>query len=122
VIVRLRLQRVPEEHQQVDLAVRDPGADLLVAAQRAAAEAGDGQAEILVEQAPGGAGGVQAVPGEDAAVEAGPLLEVLFPAVVCDKRDFPLPGLCLDGLIGGHPSSMRSRCCRDGTAALSRCV
>src|SRR5262249_52754857 len=84
VIVRLRLQRVPEEHQQVDLAVRDPGADLLVAAQPAAAEADDGQAEILVEQAPGGTGGVQAVPGEDAAGEAGPLPEGLFPAAVCD--------------------------------------
>jgi hypothetical protein len=61
VIVRLRLQRIPEKHQQIDLAIGDPGADLLVAAEQAAAEAGDGQAGFLVKQAPGGTGGVQAM-------------------------------------------------------------
>jgi len=54
--VRLGLQRVPEEDQQVDVAVRDPGADLLVAAQRAAEEAGDRQAELVAEQSARGRG------------------------------------------------------------------
>lgn len=33
---RLRLKRVPEEHQQIDLALSDAGTDLLVAAERPA--------------------------------------------------------------------------------------
>jgi len=35
------LERIPEEHQQVDLALGDAGADLLVATVGAAPEAGD---------------------------------------------------------------------------------
>jgi len=33
-VMRLRLQRIPQEHQQVDLALGNAGADLLVAAVR----------------------------------------------------------------------------------------
>jgi hypothetical protein len=40
-VMRMWLQRIPEEHQQIDLALRDPGADLLVTTVRAAPEAGD---------------------------------------------------------------------------------
>jgi hypothetical protein len=36
--MRMRLQRIPQEHQQVDLALGDTGTDLLVTAVRAAPE------------------------------------------------------------------------------------
>src|SRR5207248_2068239 len=72
-IVRVRLQRVPEEHQQVDPALRDPGADLLVTAVRAAAEAGDRQAEPVLQQAARGGGGEQLVAGQQVQVVPGPL-------------------------------------------------
>ena len=48
--MRLRLQRIPEEDEQVNLAVSDPGADLLVAAERPTLEAGHAQAELIAEQ------------------------------------------------------------------------
>ena len=119
-IVRLRLKRIPEENQQVDLAIGDPGADLLVAAEGPAAETGDGQVEFFVKQPPGGTGGIQAVPGQDRAVESGPFGEVLFSAVVRDERDSPPSRPC--GLIADHSSSVDDGCCRDGTGVLSRCV
>jgi hypothetical protein len=46
------LQRIPEEHEQIDLAFGDAGADLLVAAERAAAEAGDREPELLCTSRP----------------------------------------------------------------------
>jgi hypothetical protein len=39
--MRLRLQRIPEEHQHVDQTLGDLRADLLIAADRSAEEAGD---------------------------------------------------------------------------------
>ena len=55
-VMRLRLQRIPEEDEQVNLPVSDPGADLLVAAEWPALEAGHAQAELIAEQPAGGAG------------------------------------------------------------------
>jgi len=52
--MRMWLQRIPEEHQQIDLALSDAGADLLVTAVRAAPEAGDRQPEILLQEVTGG--------------------------------------------------------------------
>ena len=49
-VVRLRLQRIPEEDEDVELALRDERADLLVAAERAALEPGDGQVELALEE------------------------------------------------------------------------
>jgi len=48
----LRLQRIPEEDEQVDLAFSDARADLLIAAERPAAEAGDRQAELSAAGGP----------------------------------------------------------------------
>jgi len=53
-VMRMWLQRIPEEHQQIDLALGDAGADLLVTAVRAAPEAGDRQPEILLQEVTGG--------------------------------------------------------------------
>ena len=52
-VMRMRLQRIPQEHQQIDLALGDAGADLLVAAAGAAPEAGDRQPELLLQEAAG---------------------------------------------------------------------
>ncbi len=86
-VVRLRLERVPEEDQDVDLALRDLGADLLVAAERAALQAGDRQPELVAEQRAGGAGGAEVVLGQQRAVEPGPLREVRLLVVVRDQGD-----------------------------------
>ena len=56
----LRFQGVPEEHQQVDFALGDLGADLLVAAQRTAKQAMDiVPLQVIPKQPAGGAGGVE---------------------------------------------------------------
>ena len=60
-VVRVRLERVPEEDHEVDAPFGDRGADLLVAAERAAEEAVHLQAELVGEQRAGGAGRVQLV-------------------------------------------------------------
>jgi hypothetical protein len=58
----MRLERIPEEDQHVDLAIGDPGADLLVAAERAAAQAGHRQPEFGHEEVTGRASRAQVVP------------------------------------------------------------
>src|ERR1035438_14162 len=85
-IMRMRLERIPQEYQQVDLALGDTGADLLVAAIRAAPEAGDGQAELL-QEVTGGGRGEQVVTGQQAQVVLGPLEHVLLLVVVRDQGD-----------------------------------
>jgi len=74
--VRLGLKRVPEEDQQVDVTLRDLGADLLVTAQRAALEAGDGQAELVAEQPARRPGRAEVVPGQQPPVEPRPFPQV----------------------------------------------
>src|SRR5450631_908864 len=58
-VVRLRLQRVPKEDEQIDLTFGDLGADLLVAAHRAREKAVHMQTELVLEHGAGRAGGVQ---------------------------------------------------------------
>ena len=55
-VVRLRLERVPEEDQKVYLTLDDLGADLLVAAEGAALEPLDRELQLLLESRPGRAG------------------------------------------------------------------
>jgi len=47
--VRVRGERVPEEHDDVHAPLDDPGTDLHIAALRAAAHALDGEVELLRE-------------------------------------------------------------------------
>src|SRR4029077_326415 len=63
-VVRLRAHRIPEEDQHVEASRRDKRADLLVAGEWGAPEAGDGQDEPFAEQPARGAGRVQDVVGE----------------------------------------------------------
>jgi hypothetical protein len=85
--MRLCAQRVPEEDQHVELAQGDERADLLVAAERAAQEAGDRQLERLAQQPAGGTSGVQGVAGEQVSVVLGPLEQIVLLAVVGDQGD-----------------------------------
>jgi hypothetical protein len=81
----MRLERIPEEDQHVDLAIGAPGADLLVAAERAAAQAGHRQPEFGHEEVTGRASRAQVVPGEQPPVEPGPLREVALLVVMRDQ-------------------------------------
>src|SRR5215469_3632062 len=118
----MRFQRVPEEHEQVDLPIRDAGPDLLIPAEWPAVEPGHRQADFLAEHPAGGAGREQAVLGKEVAVELGPLTHVPLTAVVRDERD-PAPRRCFsETVVGRHGSSMPDRCCGHGTARLAPCV
>jgi hypothetical protein len=83
--VRLGLERVPEEDQDVDAALGDPGADLLVAADRPTEEPGDRQAELEFQQGTGGSGGVQRVSVQCLQVVLGPAEQVRLLVVVRDQ-------------------------------------
>jgi len=84
------------------------GADLLIAAARAAAEAADRRLELFVQEPAGGRGGEQLVPGEQAEVVPGPLGHVLR-VIVCDKRDPPAGGRGRASLPCGSCRSVRTR-------------
>jgi len=60
-VMRVRLEWIPEEDQQLDLALRDLGADLLVASQRPALQLVDGKSDLFFEQLASRAGGKQLV-------------------------------------------------------------
>jgi hypothetical protein len=83
----LAKDRVPEEDQEVDLALTDLPADLRVAPQRSALEQDDVQSELVPQQAAARGGRVQLVTGEKPAVEGRPLQQVLLLVVVGDQRD-----------------------------------
>lgn len=95
--MRLGLEGVPEEDQDVDAALGDPGADLLVAADRAAEEPGDRQAELELQQAAGGAGGVDRVVVQGFQVVLGPAEQVGLLVVVRYEGDVSSGGGNDDG-------------------------
>jgi hypothetical protein len=84
-IVRLRVHGIGEEHQQVQVARRDQRADLLVAAERAALQAGDLQAELIGQQPAGRTGGHQDAAAQQLAVVIRPFAQVLCSA--CRRPD-----------------------------------
>ena len=94
----MRLQRVPEEDHEIDPALDDGGADLLVAAERAAHEAADPEAELGGQERAGGAGGVEIVLAEGPSVVLCPVEQVRLAVVVRDERDL---------LAHAHPGSKR---------------
>ena len=65
-VVGLRLERIPEEDEEVDLALGDQRAQLLVAAERPALQLLDGLAELPLEERPGGTRRPQLVAGRKA--------------------------------------------------------
>ena len=98
--MRLRLERVPEEDQDVEIALADARSHLLVTAQRSALEACDIEAGARRDQGSGGAGGEQLVLAQHISVELHPLEQVLLPAVVRDQHDL----LHVLHLHSGHPN------------------
>ena len=86
-IVGMRLQRIPEEHHQIDVAFHDLGPDLLVTAQRTTPELLHRQAQLPLQEAARGAGGHQVVLAERIQVEAAPIHQVRLLVVVGDERD-----------------------------------
>jgi hypothetical protein len=84
-IVELGFEGVPEEDQHVDLAGRDERTELLVAAEGAAAQAGDVEVELVTQQPAGRARRQQIVTGEEFAIEAGPVEQIRLLVVVGDQ-------------------------------------
>lgn len=83
----LGLERIPEEHQEVDLPVGDQRAELLVTAKGPTLQLEDPDAERLLEERPRCAGADQLVRHEQALVVDRPLDEVRLLVVVRDKAD-----------------------------------
>jgi hypothetical protein len=89
-VVRVRRQRIPEEHNGVDPPLRDRGADLLVSAQRTAQKLVDRLLQRRGDQRPRGTGREQLVLGKRVAVEPRPREQIGLPVVVGDQGDaFP---------------------------------
>ena len=86
-VVRLRLERIPEEAQDVDRAIDDPGADLLIPAEGTAAEGRYGETQLVPEETPGVPGRVKGVPSEQVAVERRSVQQIPFLVVVGDQGD-----------------------------------
>ena len=83
----LRLERVPEEDEEVDLALGDERAELLVAAERAALELADRRLELGLEQRAGRPGRDEAMGDQHLAVVVAPLDEVGLLVVVGHEAD-----------------------------------
>jgi hypothetical protein len=94
----LRFEWIPEENEEIDLAIDDLRADLLIPAEGAAFEALDGEFQFLLQYRSRGARGVDLVVGEKVAVELGPFNQVPLLVVVSHERDF-LVHPHLDGLV-----------------------
>lgn len=81
-VMRLGLERVPEEDREVDSTFHDPRTGLLIAAERAAKESHDLQLKFRREQGASGAGCIQLVRGERVAVVARLIDEVQLAVVM----------------------------------------
>jgi hypothetical protein len=90
-LVRMGLERIPEEDEHVELARGDERADLLVTAERAALEPGHLEVPPLRDEPAGGPRGDEVVLAQDRLVVADPREQVFLAAVVRDERD-PLLG------------------------------
>src|SRR5258708_19055091 len=94
--MRVRLKWIPEEDQQLNLALRDLGADLLVASQWPALQLVDGKSDLFLEQLASRAGGKQLMLRQDVPIEACPLQEILLLIIMRHEGDafllsHPLP-------------------------------
>jgi hypothetical protein len=81
-IVRVGLQRVPQEDQEVDDPLRYPRADLLVATQRSALELGDLYAQLSLQHLAGHLRREHVVLVEQVPVVSCPLQQIEFGVVV----------------------------------------
>jgi hypothetical protein len=74
-------QRVPEKNQQINFPFGDPGADLLIAAQRSTLELLNGQAQLFLYQRSRGTGSAQHIIRKNVAMLLHPVNE--FPPSCC---------------------------------------
>jgi hypothetical protein len=86
-VVRLRLQRVPEEDEKINLPLRNLRADLLVAAKRPALQLDNGQTQRFFQDAPRRAGSVQDMLCQQFTVESRPFQQVCLLMVMRHQRD-----------------------------------
>src|SRR4051794_8702211 len=86
-VVRLRLERIPEEDHEIDAAFGNARPDLLVAAERAREESRDLEIELTGEERAGGTGAEQVVTRECAPVVTRPFEEVDLAIVVRNEGE-----------------------------------
>ena len=84
--MRLLLERIPEENQDVDLIFRDARADLLVAAQRAAQHLITVY-RALLQQLAGGASRIENVLAQRDFVKPRPFQQIILLMIMRDQRD-----------------------------------
>ena len=86
-VVRLRLERVPEEEQAVEVAFGDFRADLLVAAEWSAFELQDRQAKLVLDERARCAGGGKMMMFKHGEMFAHPIKHFAFAVVVRNECD-----------------------------------
>jgi hypothetical protein len=86
-VVRLHLERIPEEDQQIELTLSDHRPDLLVAAEWPALQFVDAHPQLTLEERPGGPGGIQVMLSQERTVVSRPFQEILLLVVVRDQGD-----------------------------------
>ena len=85
--MRLRFERIPEEHQHVDAPLGDHRSDLLIATHRAAVESGDGETEFVDEHSTGCSGGPELTGREFPEMTPGPVEQRWLLVVMGDQRE-----------------------------------
>ena len=85
-IVRVRLQRVPEENEDVDFAFADLRSNLLVPAQRPALQPLHRKIQLRMEQLSCSPRRDELMPCKRLTIELGPSQEILFLVVMRDDR------------------------------------
>src|SRR5271163_185117 len=83
----LRRQRIPEEHDEIELMLDEHRADLRVAAEWAGEQERNLQAGVLGDECSGRPGGDKRTTGERIAIEFDPFGQICFACVVRDERD-----------------------------------
>src|SRR6516162_759253 len=85
--MRLGLQGIPEEDQEVDLPFHDLAADLLVAPERTALQGHDVEPQRLAKETARRSSCVELMSRQQLPVEPRPLQELLLLVVVCNQRE-----------------------------------
>lgn len=86
-IVGLRLERIPEEYEQIDVAFGEHRADLRVAAEGTGEQTLDGKAGDFGDALAGRSGREELAAFQRFAVKSGPLAESILAFVVRNKRN-----------------------------------
>jgi len=110
--MRLLLERIPKEDEEIDFTVDDLGPDLLITTEWSALEFGDGKIQFALQQHTRGTGGEKFVVGQEIPVEQCPFDQVSLLVIVGHQRDFFMPS-DRDDFIGHGEVETDSRRQRD---------